>query len=350
MTVFIADVASYQHGLIPAELHPDCAALFIKATQGSAYVDPDYAAWLTEAKAAGLLVAAYHYLDGTVPAAQAAWLQRHIGDETLPVMLDFEQGGWQQALEVADAMAAVGLRPRLLYFAHGRWVSLGSPPLLASLSSRGLTLINAAYPSSAAGSPVKLYPGDSAPEWAAYGGVTPGLWQFTDAGIESGQRVDINAYRGSATQLAALLGQAAPKTPTPAPPTAHPLSWPTVSPGNSGPWVVTMQRALMLAGQDPHGVDGNDGTHTKAAVEAAQRAFGIQADSVCGPITWQHLQARTLVVQHALVEHGLGAGGTDSVAGPATASELVAYQHEKKLLPDGICGKNTSHALGIPAV
>lgn len=350
MPVFIADIASYQQGLVPAELKPDCAGLFIKAAQGSAYVDPDYAGWLAESKTAGLLTAAYHYLDGTSPAAQAAWLKAHIIDAALPVMLDFEAGGFQQALEVADAMASVGLRPRLLYFAHARWVALGSPPLLASLTSRSLSLINAAYPSSAAGSPAHLYPGDNATEWASYGGVTPALWQFTDAGEESGQRVDINAYKGSAAQLAALLGTADPAPPGTPAPAAPKLSWPTVSPGNSGPWVTLLQRALMLAGQDPHGVDGSYGGHTKAAVDAAQRAFGIQADSQVGPITWQHLQARTLVVQRALVERGLGAGGTDSTAGPATASELVAFQREHKLLQDGICGTHTSSALGIPAV
>jgi len=348
MTVFVADIASYQHGLIPAALRPDCAGLFIKATQGATYVDPDYAGWLTEAKTAGLIVAAYHYIDGSSPTAQAAWLKTHIGDPSLPVMLDFEEGGFRQALDVADAMTAAELHPRLLYFAHGRWASLGSPALAAPLASRGLALINAAYPTMKAGTPVALYPGDNATEWAGYGGVTPSLWQFTDAGIESGQRIDINAYRGSATQLARLLDTTAPSAPTPTGSKPAP-SWPTVSPGTTGPWVTLLQRALMLAGQDPKGVDGHYGGNTKVAVDAAQKAFKIHVDSQVGPVTWQHLRARTLVVQRALVGEGLGDGGTDSTAGPATATEVLAFQRHRKLPPDGIVGKHTSKALGIPA-
>lgn len=343
MTVFVADIASYQHGLIPAALRPDCAGLFIKATQGSSYVDPDYAGWLTEAKAAGLIVAAYHYIDGTSPAAQAAWLKARIGDTSLPVMLDFEQSTWQQALDVADAMTADGLHPRLLYFARSRWETLGSPGLAAPLAARGIALINAAYPTMKAGEPAALYPGDDAPQWAQYGGVAPSLWQFTDAGTEAGQRIDINAYRGSATQFAKLLDTTPPSTP-------KTVSWPTVSPGNAGPWVTLLQRALMLTGKDPKGVDGHYGGNTKAAVDAAQKAFGIHVDSQVGPITWQHLRARTLTVQKALAAHGYGRGGTDSTAGPETAAELVAYQDVRKLLPDGICGPRTSRALGIRAV
>ncbi len=347
MTVFVADIASYQHGLIPAALRPDCAGLFIKSTQGSSYVDPDYAGWLTEAKTAGLIVAAYHYIDGTSPAAQAAWLKARIGDTSLPVMLDFEQSTWQQALDVADAMTADGLHPRLLYFARSRWETLGSPGLAAPLAARGIALINAAYPTMKAGTPAALYPGDDAPQWAQYGGVTPSLWQFTDAGTEAGQRIDINAYRGSATQLARLLDTTPPSTPKPSGPKA--VAWPTVSPGNAGPWVTLLQRALMLAGQDPKGVDGHYGGNTKSAVDAVQKAFGIHVDSQVGPVTWQHLRARTLTVQKALVGEGLGAGGTDSTAGPATADEVLSFQRLRKLKQDGIVGPRTSRALGIHA-
>jgi peptidoglycan hydrolase-like protein with peptidoglycan-binding domain len=151
--------------------------------------------------------------------------------------------------------------------------------------------------------------------------------------------------------VAGNYGQWAPAgtTTPPSNPTAAP-SRPQVVEGNSGYWVEILQRSLMLAGQDPKGVDGHFGSNTLAAVEAVQSAFGIHRDGQCGNVTWQHLEARTLVVQHALVEHGLGAGGTDSVAGPATASELVAFQREHGLLTDGICGGHTSAKLGIPAV
>ena len=204
MTLFVADIASYQAGLVPARLKPDIAALIIKCTQGTDYVNPDYADWLDEAAAAGLLVGAYHYVDGTAPAAQAAWLKANIVDPTVAVMLDEESTSLAQALAVADAMDAEGLHVRLLYLARSYWQSLGSPDLSGPLGTRRLALVNAAYPSSATGSPAQLYPGDAAAGWAAYGGVTPTLYQFTDSATESGQSIDVSAFRGGIGQLTSL--------------------------------------------------------------------------------------------------------------------------------------------------
>ena len=210
MTLFVADIASYQAGLVPARLRPDIAALIIKCTQGSDYVDPDYAAWLREARAAGLLVGAYHYLDGSAPAAQAAWLHANIVDPTVSVMLDEEAVSLQQTLAVADAMTARGLHVRLVYLARSYWQSLGSPDLSGPFNARGLALVNASYPSMAGGTPAQLYPGDGAAGWAPYGGVTPTLYQFTDSATESGQSIDVSAFRGDLAALTDLCTAAAP--------------------------------------------------------------------------------------------------------------------------------------------
>lgn len=355
MTVYVADIASYQRGLVPAELKPFCAGLMVKCTQGSGYDDPDYPGWIEQARTSGLLRAAYHFIDGSAPAAQAANLAAHIGDKSLPVMLDEEEVGLAQALEVADAISAEGMNPRMIYLSRSYWDKLGRPDLAAPLGSRKLALINAAYPSEATGSPAVLYLGDSRPEWDAYGGTDVALWQFTDNAALAGQRIDVSAYRGSITQLAKLIDTTAPATGTGSGSgsgsgSSPGVNWPTQHPGAASLWVTLMQRALMLAGFDPKGVDGRYGTNTGAALKAAQHAFGITVDGVCGPITWSHLRARTLTVQRALVGEGLGAGGTDSVAGPLTASELLGFQRSHHLLQDGICGQHTSRALGIPAL
>ncbi|HET9172021.1 MAG TPA: GH25 family lysozyme [Actinospica sp.] len=204
MTLFVADIASYQAGLVPARLKPDIAALIIKCTEGTGYLNPDYANWLGEAAAAGLLVGAYHYVDGTDPAAQAAWLKANIVDPSVPVMIDEESVSLAQALAVADAMDAEGLHVRLMYLARSYWQTLGSPDLSAPFAARGLALVNASYPSSASGSPAQLYPGDGAAGWDAYGGVTPTLYQFTDSATESGQNIDVSAFRGDISALTAL--------------------------------------------------------------------------------------------------------------------------------------------------
>lgn len=343
MTVFVADIASYQAGLVPAALAPVCVALEIKCTQGVDYVDPAYAGWLTAARAAGLIPVPYHYLDGSDPAAQAAWLTAHILDASLPVMLDFETGGLPHALDVTDAMITAGLHPRLLYLARSRWAALGSPDLAAPLATRHLALINAAYPSNAAGNPTALYPGDHAPAWDPYGGVTPALWQFTDAALLGGQRLDMNAFRGDGAQLAALLGD-----PPPRPPVPNPVAgWPTQREGAIGWWTSVMQRATMLAGCEPGPIDGRFGPDTLAALRAAQRLLGTADDGTCGPDTWALLAARTLTVQRALARIGLGAGGLDAIAGPLTAGEVRAAQARFALTVDGLVGPDTSSKLAI---
>jgi peptidoglycan hydrolase-like protein with peptidoglycan-binding domain len=157
-----------------------------------------------------------------------------------------------------------------------------------------------------------------------------------------GQDVDLDEAVAGANGLWMPTGTPAPPPPAP--------SRPTVYDGQSGYWVEILQRSLMLDGQDPQGVDGLFGGHTLAAVKAAQGKFGIQVDGVVGNVTWGHLEARTLVVQRALVEQGYGAGGTDSVAGPTTAHEVTAFQSANHhLLVDGVVGAHTSAALHIPA-
>lgn len=341
MTVFVADIASYQHGLNLASLHPDCVGVEVKCTEGASYVNPDYAGWLAQAKADSLIMVAYHYVNGDAPTAQAANLKAHIGDASVPVMLDTEAGSGNlpHVMEVADAMSAVGLRPKLLYLPNFYWAQIGSPDLHAPLSARGLLLVSAHYPSSATGSPKGLYPGDSSPLWAAYGGVEPTMLQFTDAAVEGGQKVDMNAYRGTAAQLASALG-----APVDTPPPAS--DRPVLRDGSSGTWVQILQRSLMLAGLNPGTVDGVFGARTLTAVGAFQGAHHLTVDGIVGNATWGALTARVRAVQGALNTHGTYVA-VDGVAGPMTAAAVVAFQRSRGLVTDGIVGARTSAALGL---
>jgi hypothetical protein len=210
MTLFLADIASYQGGLALSRLRPDCVGVFVKATQGTSYVDPYYAGWRQQAQSAGLIFVAYHYVTTDAPAAQAQHIATTIADPGVPLMFDVEQasGNVAQALAVIKACKDAGLNPRVLYLPKWYWAQVGSPDLLPVAEYVKLT--SSAYPTSQSGSPGGLYPGDSAAGWAAYGGVTPTFYQFTDAAIEGGQPVDMNAYRGTLEQLRADLGFAAP--------------------------------------------------------------------------------------------------------------------------------------------
>lgn len=211
MTIFGPDISSYEHGMDVATLTDPFVIL--KCTEGTYYTDGDYAGWLAQAKASGKVVVPYHFVKTESSAqAQAAMLAAHIGDMSLPVMLDVETEGSsapniQFVLSVIDAMHGRGLNVRLVYMPHWYWQQINSPDL-TPLSGRGVGVVSSAYPRSGPLAPATGYAGDggdAGPGWAPYGGVTPVLWQFTDAGVEQ-QRVDFNAFRGTVDQLVAVLG------------------------------------------------------------------------------------------------------------------------------------------------
>lgn len=64
---------------------------------------------------------------------------------------------------------------------------------------------------------------------------------------------------------------------------------PTVRRGNSGEYVVLLQTTLKEIGFEC-GVDGKFGANTEAAVTAFQQNRGLTADGICGPKTWEALK------------------------------------------------------------
>jgi hypothetical protein len=58
-----------------------------------------------------------------------------------------------------------------------------------------------------------------------------------------------------------------------------------LKPGDTGPQVRLLQRALAHLGFSPGTIDGQYGPSTTAAVTSFQKAHGLTADGVCGPKT-----------------------------------------------------------------
>lgn len=70
---------------------------------------------------------------------------------------------------------------------------------------------------------------------------------------------------------------------------------PTIRNGSRGEYVAQLQDSLISLGYDlsPYGADGSFGNKTAAAVKTFQKDHGLQADGVCGPMTWAALDTAT---------------------------------------------------------
>jgi len=78
-------------------------------------------------------------------------------------------------------------------------------------------------------------------------------------------------------------------TPAPAP---KPVPAPTtpLKPGDTGPQVKVLQKALASLGYSVGKIDGDYGPSTQAAVEKFQTSAGIKADGIVGPETLKALE------------------------------------------------------------
>lgn len=182
----------------------DIDFIFLKATEGNSFVDDEFAANLAEARRAGLLVAAYHYVRGNVSAAaQVAHIAKYV-PKSVPVIPDTEDGGGELPLtrELITKMRAAGYRVPLMYLPKWYWQQIGSP------SMAGLPPLWASrYPDMVQGSIQDEWADVPASYWTGYGGLSVSVLQFTSSAAVAGHApLDANAFRGTAAQLAALFG------------------------------------------------------------------------------------------------------------------------------------------------
>lgn len=178
--------------------------VFIKATEGSSFVDSAFAANLAEARAAGQLVAAYHYVRSNASAAaQVANVQRAVPRD-VPVIPDVEanSGGIALTRDFINALRGAGYAVPLLYLPRWYWQQIGSPSL-AGLPP----LWSSRYPDTVVGTISDEWADVPATYWNGYGGLSVAVLQFTSsARIAGHQPLDANAFPGDRAQLAALLG------------------------------------------------------------------------------------------------------------------------------------------------
>lgn len=209
MTFYGIDISNWQAGLnlelVKAE---QFSAVICKVSEGAGYRDPTWRGFRNEARRLGLPIMGYHYVRADEPAAdQARAFVEHLGDNTIPCMLDHEAGSGDLASywAVRKAIEQLGVRVALTYIPRWYWEQLGEP----SLAGIG-PLMSSSYggpaPTGRSGYASAIYPGNHDAGWNGYGGAEVAIFQFSQAAWVAGQRLDSWAHRGSLFELLDLFG------------------------------------------------------------------------------------------------------------------------------------------------
>lgn len=204
---FVIDISHHQDKALDlARTRRDgCEACFIKAGEGSNFVDSEFSSNLAEARAAGQLVAAYWYQRSNASAgAHVALIQRTVPKD-VPIILDVEanSGGIGLTRQLVDALRAAGYAVPLLYLPRWYWQQIGSPSLV------GLPpLWSSRYPNNLVGLLANEWAEVPASFWSGYGGLSVAILQFTSSARIAGfAPLDASAFRGTRDELAAMLNQ-----------------------------------------------------------------------------------------------------------------------------------------------
>ena len=274
MTIFYPDVSGYQAGIS----FSGCAIAVVKATENNNYTNPDYAAAEVRAANAGAYFCAYHFLHAGNGAGQASYAYGRVGSE-VPLMIDCEptynaNGTIASAPQISDAVdfineyRALGGTVRLLYLPHWYWQGNLGQASLSPVIDLGMLLVSSDYTGYSA----------TGPGWAAYGGMTPVIWQYTSSASLNGvANVDMNAYQGTLADFQTQVSTGAQTDGNP-----------TLTEGDTGPAVKTLQTRLNVWGATLT-VDGDFGPATLAAVKAFQTEQKLTVDGIVGPQTWSAL-------------------------------------------------------------
>jgi hypothetical protein len=202
-TIYGPDVASYQGNVDWTQVRREGFDFaIVKCTEGDGYLNPHFVAQIDGAKAAGLLVAVYHFVKGDCSAqSQATWFASNC-DPSWPVCLDSEDGSGNEGTNWAVACELQNLGYRLVfnYMPEWWWSQIGSPAI------RFGPLWKSWYPDMNPGIASTIYARCPASAWSGYGGQDVALRQFTSSARIAGQVMDCSAFEGTRDELAALFG------------------------------------------------------------------------------------------------------------------------------------------------
>lgn len=208
--LFGVDVSEHQDGMSLRQAKAEGMEYAIIRTTDGTYRDRTYRSHLDDAESAGMLTAAYHYLrnpsEGTTVAQQVDASLAVMGDARRPVWIDVESPAGLHVDHIRECKRlyeAAGVRVIGVYSYVPYWEGQVAPSEPDSHEFGAFWV--AAYGQNRRGTPRALYPGNSDRQWNyPLGNQKPAIWQYGSNAEVAGRLVDINAFRGSRTQLEAL--------------------------------------------------------------------------------------------------------------------------------------------------
>ena len=291
---WLVDISHWQGNIDVARIAREgYAACVCKATEGTTYTDPTFARNTAAAKKARMIPGAYHYLRDGDGAAQARHFHRQVSRQGGPsgwlIQLDCEADGYgpEMTAWAKEWRRLTNGHPFLIYSGAWWW------PRTRGFRGAGLTphLWASRYVSGTdTGS--KLYQRVPDSWWRpGYGGWEQAtILQFSSTGKVAGKRIDVNAFRGTRQQLAALTVTPNKPKPPPTPP----------APAFPGRELRYVKGHAIMRGADVRqwqqrmrdrgwriDVDGEFGPRSAAVAEAFQREKGLHVDGIVGPNTWR---------------------------------------------------------------
>lgn len=210
-TIFGVDVSEHQNGMSLKRAAAEGIRFAIIRTTDGTYRDRTYRSHVDDARSAGLILAAYHYLrnpsEGStirqqVDASLAVMGEHH----RLPMWLDCETDAGLHPNHIREAkrlFERAGIRVIGCYSYVPWWERrvVGGEPDSHEFGAFWV----AAYGNNPHGAPRAIYPGDGHRQWSyPVGNQLPVMWQFGSNAAVAGYSVDINAFRGGENALEEL--------------------------------------------------------------------------------------------------------------------------------------------------
>ena len=210
-TIFGVDVSEHQSGMSLKRAAAEGIRFAIIRTTDGTYRDRTYRSHVDDARSAGLILSAYHYLrnpaEGStirqqVDASLAVMGEHH----RLPIWLDCETDAGLHPNHIREAkrlFEQAGIRVIGCYSYVPWWERriVGGEPDSHEFGAFWV----AAYGNNPNGSPRAIYPGDHHRQWSyPVGNQLPAMWQFGSNAAVAGYAVDINAFRGGEAALKEL--------------------------------------------------------------------------------------------------------------------------------------------------